>query len=288
VAATPSILVTGATGTVGWHVAQGLADRGADAVAATRYPDAAADELPLPTVRFDFEDPSTYDVFDGIRKVFLVRPPAIAKVWKSIFPALGAAERRGVEHVVFLSLLGAEQNPVVPHRWIEWTLVRSGMEWTFLRPSFFMQNLATTHRADIRDHDEIFVSAGHGRTSFIDARDVAAVGVRALTEEDGHRNTAYSLTGDEALSYVEVADRFSEVLGRPIRYANPSVLDFVRHMREQGHPWPFVLVMTGIYLTARFGLAATVTDDLERVLGRPPTSMRDFIRDYRSCWERAD
>jgi len=150
-----------------------------------------------------------------------------------------------VEHVVFLSLLGAEQNPVVPHRWIEWTLLRSGMDRTFLRPSFFMQNLVTTHRADLRDRDEIFVPAGRGRTSFIDARDVAAVGVRVLTEE-GHRNTTYALTGDEALSYVEVADRFSEVLGREIRYANPSILDFVCHMREQGHPWPFVLVMTGI------------------------------------------
>jgi nucleoside-diphosphate-sugar epimerase len=81
-----------------------------------------------------------------------------------------------------------------------------------------------------------------------------------------------------------LADRFSEGLGRDIRYANPSILDFVRHMRGQDHPWPFVLVMTGIYLTARFGLAATVTDGLERVLGRPPTSMRAFIRDYRSCW----
>ena len=282
-----SILVIGATGTVGRHVAQGLADRGADAIAATRHPGEAADDLPLPTVRFDFEDPSTYDIFQAVTKVFLVRPPAIAKVWRSIFPALDAAERRGLTHVVFLSLLGAAQNPLVPHRWIEWKLLRSGMDRTFLRPSFFMQNLAMTHRADIRDRDVIFVPADQGRTSFIDARDVAAVGVRALTE-DGHRNTAYALTGDEALSYVEVADRFSEVLGREIRYANPSVLAFIRHMRQQGHPWPFVLMMTGIYLTARFGLAATVTDDLEEVLGRPPTSMRTFVHDYRSCWERSD
>jgi uncharacterized protein YbjT (DUF2867 family) len=278
-----TILVTGATGTVGRHVAQGLAERGADAVAATRRPEAAADDSPLPTVRFDFEDPSTYNAFTGVEKVFLVRPPAIAKVWESIFPALDAAEKRGVQHVVFLSLLGAEQNPVVPHRWIEWKLQRSGMDETLLRPSFFMQNLVTTHCADLRDRDVLYVPAGQGRTSFIDARDVAAVGVRALVEEE-HRRAAYALTGDEALSYAEVADRFSEVLGRNIRYANPSILDFIRHMRGQGHPWPFVVVMTGIYLTARFGLAATVTDDVERVLGRPPTPMRAFIRDYRSCW----
>jgi uncharacterized protein YbjT (DUF2867 family) len=279
-----SILVTGATGTVGRPVAQGLADRDVPAVAATRRPDAA--DGPLPTVRFDFEDPTTYDAFDGVRRVFLVRPPALAQVWTSIFPALDAAARAGVEHVVFLSLLGAEQNPVVPHRWIEWYLQRSGLDWTFLRPSFFMQNLATTHRADLRDRDRIIVPAGRGRTSFVDARDVAAVGVRALTE-DGHRGAAYALTGAEALTYFEVAVLFSEVLGREVRYANPSVLEFVRHMREQGHPWPFVLVMTGIYLTARLGLAGTVTDDLERVLGRAPTSMRTFIQDYRARWTAA-
>ncbi len=276
-----SILVTGATGTVGRHVAKGLAERDVPAVATTRRPGAA--DLPLPAVRFDFEDPSTYDAFDGIRRVFLVRPPALARVRSSIVPALDAAEAAGVKHVVFLSLLGAEQNPLVPHRWIEWSLQRSGMARTFLRSSFFMQNLATTHRADLRDRDRIIVPAGRGRTSFVDARDIAEVGVRALTE-DGHCQAAYALTGAEALTYFEVAVLFSEVLGREIRYANPSVLEFVRHMRGQGHPWPFVLVMTGIYLTARVGLAETVTDDLERVLGRPPTSMRTFIQDYRARW----
>ncbi len=142
----PTTLITGATGTVGQHVARGLAEQGGDAAAATRRPEVA--DLPLPTVRFDFEDPSTYDAFKGVTKVFLVRPPALTRVWQSIFPVLDAADAAGVEHVVFLSLLGAEQNPVVPHRWIEWKLLRSGMDWTFFRPSFFMQNLATTRRAD--------------------------------------------------------------------------------------------------------------------------------------------
>jgi uncharacterized protein YbjT (DUF2867 family) len=141
-----SILVTGATGTGGRHVARGLAERDADAVAATRRPDAVADDLSLSAVRFDFEAPATYEIFEEVDRVCLVRPPALAAIWNSILPALRGAEQAGVAHVVFLSLLGAEQNPFVPHRWIEWALLRSGMEWTVLRPSFFMQNLATTHR----------------------------------------------------------------------------------------------------------------------------------------------
>ena len=277
------ILITGATGTVGQHVVSGLAERGADAVAATRRPAATGPDLPLPTVRFDFQDPTTYPAFQGVKRLFLVRPPALAAVWDSIFPAIDAAEEAGVEHVVFLSLLGVDQNPFVPHRWIEWKLRRSQMNWTFLRPSFFMQNLATTHRTDIRDDDEIVVPAGRGRTSFIDARDIAEVGVRVLME-DGHRNKVYALTGPEALTYFEVAVLFTDVLEREIRYVNPTILEFVRHMHRRNHPWPFILVMAGIYLTARFGLAGTVTTDLDTLLEHPPTTMRSFIEDYRATW----
>jgi uncharacterized protein YbjT (DUF2867 family) len=285
------VLVTGATGTVGSHVVQGLKDRNREAVAATRDPEAARHDLSVPARRFDFHDPATYSAFDEVDALFLVRPPAITRVWTSIFPALDAARQRGVRHVVFLSVLGAGENPFVPHRWIEEKLKSLGRTgaagprptWTFLRPSFFLQNLSTTHRAEIRERNEIFVPAGTGRTSFIDARDVAAAAVTALTE-DGHAGAAYSLTGPDALTYGEVASILTDVLDRPIRYADPSVLAFIRRQRRGGRPWPLVLVMTGIYLTARFGLAGRVTDDLQHLLERTPRTVRDFAEDYADVW----
>jgi uncharacterized protein YbjT (DUF2867 family) len=283
-APTGRILVTGATGTVGHAVVQQLAQQDAPVVAAVRNPARVRQTLSVPAVAFDFHEPATYDhAFRGVEKLFLVRPPAIAAVWQSIFPALRAAQRAGVQHVVFLSLLGAEQNPLVPHRWIEWYLQSLNMDWTFLRPSFFMQNLSTTHQEEIRDRNEIFVPAGEGATSFIDARDIAAVAVRALTEV-GHENVAYALTGAEALTYGEVAQTLSDVLGRPIRYRNPSLLNFVQRQIGQ-KPWGFVLVMAGIYLTARLGLAGRTTDTVRRMLGRPPITMQQFARDYQSVWE---
>jgi len=277
------IVVTGATGTVGYAVAQGLAQHGVAARAAVRRPERFS-AGGLPAVAFDFTEPATYAAaFRGARKLFLVRPPAITAVWRSIFPALQAAQRAGVQHVVLLSLLGAEQNPLVPHRWIEWYLQSLDMDWTFLRPSFFMQNLSTTHRSEIRDFGEIFVPAGDGQTSFIDARDVAAVAVRALTEP-GHANRVYALTGAEALTYSTVAHILSDVLDRPIHYRDPSVLDFVRrHLGDQ--PPAFVLVMAGIYLTARFGLAARTTSAVHHLLGRPPISFRQFAEDYQEAWD---
>lgn len=280
------ILVTGATGNVGAEVIAGLRQRNAAVIAAVRNVERARRTLgpDLSYRAFDFARPETFDAaFAGVRRVFLVRPPDVSDVEQYVAPAIAAARRAGVEQVVFLSLLGAERNPVVPHYGIEQALLASGMGWTFLRASFFMQNLNTTHRDDIRDGDDIFVPAGRGKTSFIDVRDIAAVGARALTE-DGHVNQAYPLTGAEALSYGEVAQIFSEVLGRPIRYRSPSILTFALRMRARRLPWSFILVMTGIYTTARLGLAATVTPDTARLLGRPPITMRQYITDYQASW----
>lgn len=283
---TQRVLVTGATGNVGAEVVRLLQGRGCTVRAAVRgvRPSEPVFDGRTEYVEFDFERPETYaPAVESITGLFLVRPPAISDTKRYINPVIDAARTAGVEHIVFLSLLGAEKNPLVPHRKIETYLESSGVAYTFLRASFFMQNLSTTHREDIRDRDEIYVPADKGRTSFIDVRDIAAVGARTLTES-GHKGRAYALTGPEALDYSEVADIFTEVLGRKIIYANPSVLSFVRKMRKRGWPSGFVLVMAGIYTTARLGLAGRVTEETARLLGREPTTMRRFVEDYKECW----
>lgn len=281
------ILVTGATGTVGGHLLSSLETLEAEAispVAAVRSPERAG-EMGVPVRRFDFEDPSTYDAFEGVDAVFLVRPPAIAQVWNSIFPALDAAVDAGVEHVVFLSIQGAGENPLVPHRWIEWKLNRLPIRATFLRPSFFMQNLTTTHRAEIRNESMLYMPAGDGKTAFIDARDIADVAAQAFIDP-AIAGQALELTGDDALTYHEVAAILSDVLGRPVEYANPSPLAFIAHARSQEHPWGFVIVMLGIYLTARFGQASRTTSTVEKILNRPPISFRQFAEDHTALWAR--
>lgn len=277
-----SILITGSTGNVGAEVLRLLSEAGEPVVAAVRTPTAGRSRVA--EVTFDFERPETYDLaLNGVKRLFLVRPPALADVKRCFEPVVTAAKEAGVEHVVFLSLLGAEKNPVVPHRQIEDLIVASGLPYTFLRPSFFMQNLSTTHRDEIRNGDAIFVPAGRGRTSFIDVRDIAAVAAKTLSEP-GHEFKAYPLTGSEALTYEEVARLFTDVLGRRVVYANPSILRFVLAKRRQGLPLPFILVMVGIYGTAKLGLAGTLTPDTERLLSRPPITMRQFIEDFRESW----
>jgi uncharacterized protein YbjT (DUF2867 family) len=282
-----TILITGATGTVGEPTMQALLKDGESVRAAIRD-EADAKNLPdgAEPVVFDFTDATTWQqAYDGVDRMFLMRPPPISNIARDMIPSLEAAEAAGVAHVVLLSLLGAEKNPVVPHRKLEDFLESSSMSYTFLRPSFFMQNLSTTHLEEIRDDDEIFVPAGDGKTSFIDARDIAEVGAMALADPETHRNQAYPLTGREALSYGEVADIFTEVLGREITYAKPSAITFALRMKRKGRPLAYVGVVTALYTVCRLGLADTVTDDLERLLGRPPIPMRQFVEDYREVWE---
>ncbi|HMO11584.1 MAG TPA: NmrA family NAD(P)-binding protein [Actinotalea sp.] len=281
------ILVTGATGNVGRAVVDVLVAAGVPVRRALH--DGSTDRATsgqAEDVVFDFTRAATWaPAFDGVRSMLLVRPPALGNVRRDLIPALRAARDAGVQHVVFLSLQGAETNPLVPHATVESWLRRSGMDWTFVRASFFFQNLSTTHASDIRDRDEICVPAGARATAFVDALDVAAVAAAALLDPDGHRDTAWTVTGPHALSYTEVAEVLSRVLERPVTYARPGLLRYARHARRTlGMPGAMVLVTSAIYTAARLGLAAGLTDDVRTVLGRAPIDLETFVRRERTVW----
>lgn len=283
---TGPVLVTGAPGNVGTPLVRELLRLGARVRVAARDVGSAQSEFghEVEIVPFDFADPATFGAFDGAQRMFLLRPPAIADVDGVIMPALEGAAARGVRHVVFLSIQGAERNRLVPHRKIEDRLRTSGLAWTFVRAAYFMQNLSTTHAPEIRELDEIWVPAGRGsRTAHVDARDVAAVAARALVE-DGHEGRAYTPTGSAALTYDEIAAILTAELGRPIRYADPDLLAFWRRLRGRGVPRAMVGVMLGIYTAARLGLAAGITDDVSRITGRAPTAFPTFAHDARGAW----
>ncbi len=275
------ILVTGANGTVGREVARRLEGH---VPARLGVRDPYDGNEACGRVRFDFLDPSSFDAaLNNVQRVFLLRPPHLARARHDFGPFIKAMQRAGVAHVVFLSVRGAERNRLLPHRRIERLLERSGLAWTHLRPNDFMQNFAIVHQADIRDRGELWAPAGRGRTSFVDARDVAKAAVRVLTEA-GHECCAYTLTGGAALGLAEVAAMLSDARGQPVTYRDPGVLAFVRHVHASGRPLALGFVMVGVYTAARLGWAAAVSPDLERLIGRPPTPMRAFIDDYAAAW----
>lgn len=285
---TNPILVTGATGNVGTEVVQALLKDGQLVRVAVR--DVAKAERHfgkgVTYVQFDFKRPATFEAtFKDVKRLFLIRPPDVSNVQRDILPAIEAAKRAGVEHIVFLSLLGVENNKIVPHYKIEKLLLASGLTWTFLRASFFMQNLNTTQRQDIKENSNLFVPAGKGKTSFIDVRDLGTVANLALTQ-DVHANKAYDLTGSEALDYYAVAKLFTEVLERPIHYSQPSPVKFFwQWWWIRKNPLTFSFVMTILYVMVALGRSGRISPQLSQLLGHPPFTMRQYVEDYRQVWE---
>ncbi|SCN32887.1 Uncharacterized protein BC067498_02985 [Bacillus cereus] len=268
------ILVTGATGNVGKEVVKGLIKRNATFKVATRSRETEG-------VYFDFENPSSVKAaLTGVTKLFLIRPPHLADAKKYFQPVIDAAKEIGIKQIIFLSLLGVEKNPIVPHAKIEAIIKDSGIPYTFLRPSFFMQNLLSQHGDELRNENIIEVPAGKGKTSFIDVRDIGEVAAKILTEE-GHKFKAYSLTGNEALTYYEVAAIISKIINKHIVYTNPSIFTFRKRMVQKGLNSDFIWVMIGIYTTAKLGLAKKVTSDLSNLLDRNPITMEKFIYDHK-------
>jgi len=181
-------LVTGATGNLGSAVVAELQIRGLPVRAAGTDTDRLEREFPgVEAARLDLTDPTTFSpTLQGVRRLFLVRPPAITRVKPTVNRFLDVAADAGVQHVVFSSVLGAEANRIVPHHRIETHLRSLALSWTVLRPGFFAQNLATAYARDIVDDDRIHLPAADGRVAFIDTRDIGAIAADILADPAKH------------------------------------------------------------------------------------------------------
>lgn len=284
------ILVTGATGTVGREVVRALRQHRNVAVEAAMRGGGAmpAEWAGFPEVRrvaFDFDDPASQDAaFERCDSLFLLRPPERNDAFADLIRRAG---RAGVGHVVFLSVQGAGANPLIPHHRTERLLRSSGIAWTVLRPAYFMQNLAASLRAELVEHDRLFVPAGHARFALVDARDVGDVAGAVLAAADNrHHGRAYTLTTDRTLTFDEIAGQLTAGLGRPIRYVSPGLRRFYRVQRRRGLPRGFILVMALLHALPRVLPAACVTGTVAGLTGRQPRDLPQFIRDHAALLRR--
>ncbi len=283
-----NVLITGATGNVGYELLNKLKGIGnVNIYAAGRDTSKAKDiidEDKINYVKFDFKDKSIYKkVLKDIDTVFLMRPPAISKVKKYIYPFLVKMTEANIKQVVFLSLQSGDKNILVPHYRIERYIAKLDLPHTFLRPSFFMQNLSTTHLKEIKEDNEIYIPAGEGKTNFIDVRDIAEVAKKVILEE-GHLEKGYELTGPDNLDYNQIAEIMSNILGKEIEYKNPSIFQFYKRKRNEGYSVLNIIVMIGLYSVTKFGFAAKKTEELKKLLDREPIGFKQFVKDHKEVW----
>ena len=280
-----TILVTGATGNLGGAVAEALAARGFRVRAASRHPEKVAAKEAVEAVSLDFEDPSTFDgALAGVEGAFLIAPPMDPEAPAKLKPLIKKAKTIGVEHIVFTSALGVDQNEQAPLRVIERALMASGVHYTILRPNFFMENFSTGFVAPMITHNGgIFLAADDAKTSFISTRDIAKVAAIAFAAQ--HRGKEYNLTGPEALDHTQVAGLIGEAVQKKIAYHALAEEAMLQGARDNGMPEPAVQYMAVLYGVVRAGYMAVVTDDVERVTGHKPVAFAEFVKANANCWK---
>jgi uncharacterized protein YbjT (DUF2867 family) len=279
------ILITGASGNVGTELARVLKSRGVPFRAMVRSPEVAKriDILAdAELVAGDFNDSATVArALARIERAFLLTPSSEqAEAQQSEF--VEVARREGVGHIVKLSQWAADAGSPVRflryHAAVEQAVRASGLAYTFLRPNLFMQGLLA-YRASIVAEGRFFAAAGDARISAVDVRDIAAVAAAALTEP-GHEGRTYDITGPEALTHAEMAERLSDALGRRVEFVDVPPDAMRQALIGFGVPVWQADGLIEDYAHYRRGEASAVASGVQDVTGGAPRSFAEFARDY--------
>jgi uncharacterized protein YbjT (DUF2867 family) len=277
------ILATGATGNLGRAVVTSLAAKGYKVKAAARNLARTAFPAGVETVRFDYQDPATIDpALQGVAGLFLVAPPLDSNAPSKLNPVIDQAKVTGVKHVVLISAFGVDAVEQAPLRRIERHLMASGLNYTILRPNFFMENFSTGFLAAMVKQGGIYLAAGDGKTSFISVADIAEIAASAF--QQGLFGKEYSLTGPEALDHTTATGILSQVTGKKIVYHPLTEEAMFQGMRQNGLPESTIQYMGVLYGAVRAGYTAAITKDVETVTGREPLSFLAFARQSAAVW----
>lgn len=280
------ILVTGATGNIGSALVAELmqAPSPTDVVAASPggQPVAGAPDSALNLL----DSNSARAAMQGVERLFLLTP-AHPEMEAMTTHAVRAAQAAGLQHIVRVSGAGADpQSEIAIARLqgrCDQIVIDSGIAYTLLRPKNFMQNFAT-FLCDMIRAGTVYSSQGAGRVPFIGARDIAAVAARVLLDPKAHAGEVYTLTGPQALTNSEALAVIAEHIGRPIQLVAISEEQAVDGMRQAGMPESLVQAMSSLNRIIAAGWVTEVTDDVSRLLDRPPAAWADFVAEHRGLW----
>ena len=280
------ILVTGATGRVGYHLLEALADARADVTAMVRVEAKAADLPGTPQhVVAAFDEPPPAEVLRGFDRVFLLSPAIEEQAeLETVFIDALVAAGHG-PHVVKIAAdgfvdPGCDVRFMLSHRQVAAHLDATGLPVTYLAPALYMEDLLAAAET-IRESAEISVPAGHGRVGFVAASDVAAVAARVLTSP-GHEGATYVLTGPEALRFKDVAARISAAFARQVDYTDPPAERTRELMLASGvSPWRADGNLE-LFDWIRQGGADTVSTAVREVTGTDPQPVADWLDESRA------
>ncbi|MER7668204.1 NAD(P)H-binding protein [Kitasatospora sp. NPDC096128] len=265
-------LVIGATGTTGSRVTARLATGGYRVKAASRRATTVAG---AEAVRFDWHVPATFGpALDGTDRVYLVPPIGSTEPADIMLPFLDQARAAGVRRAVLLS------SSAIPAGGPATGVVHQALpglfeEWAVLRPSWFMQNFTGDHphAHSVRTDGILLTATGEGRVGFVDAEDIAAAAVHALTDPQAP-NADLVITGPQALSYADVATILTRVTGRAVVHRQLTYEQMRERLTAAGIPDEFAAMLAAMDRAIADGAEDRTTDTVQRLTGRPPRSFR--------------
>jgi uncharacterized protein YbjT (DUF2867 family) len=285
-----TILVSGATGTVGSEVVKQLSSHtDVNVKAAARSVERiknieSGDKVKL--VSLDYNKPeSMREALKDVDKLFLLTPD-VPNAHELASNLVNEAKNAEVIHIVKQSVMGADEGADVGtmrlHRQAEKIIEQSGIPFTFLRPNEFMQNFINFHSHSIKSNNAFYIPLEDAKVSVVDVRDIAAVAVNSLTENGNnkHNNKTYLITGPEALSYHQMAEVLSNATGRKISYVNVSEEEARGAMKEMGMDDWLIDTISELSNYFKKGYASQVSSAVEEVTGKKPITFAQFAKDY--------
>lgn len=278
------ILITGATGNIGREVIRFLLEGNPsdEIYAGVRNVSKAQDEFgKYPGLKyrlFDFENPETFkQAFEGIDRVFLLRPPHISDTDRYFKPLIAKMKAVGVRDVLFLSVQGAEKSKIIPHNQIERLIIESNLNYIFLRPSYFMQNLTTTLLQDIRQKRKIILPAGKAKFNWIDISNIGEASALLMNHFADYQNKTIEITGYENEDFYKVAELINQTVGNPVKYESVNPFKFYQIKRKEGMNKGMIIVMIMLHFLPRFQKAPQISHFYKELTGKEPTTLKEFI-----------
>jgi len=187
-------------------------------------------------------------------------------------------KEKQIQEVVFLSVLGAERSRLIPHNKVEQLIQENGLDYVFIRPSYFMQNLTTTFLPDIREKRKIILPSGRGKFNWIDIYNIAEVAALLLTQFSRYRNQAIEITGYENEDFYSIVNLINAEVNSPIEYISVNPLKFYRIKKREGMVKGMILVMIMLHFLPRVQKEPKISQSFEQMTGKAPNSLIDFIR----------
>ena len=224
---------------------------------------------------FDWEQPATWrSAIAGTHAAYVTYQPdlAVPGAEATISECIHVAAKAGLEHIVLLSgrgEAGAER--------AEQLLINSGLTWNVVRASWFMQNFSESFMLDGILAGELVLPAGDTVEPFIDTDDIADVAVAALTDV-GHRNKLFEVTGPRALSFAECIQEIATAIGRPLKYTQVPVDDYINALQDQGVPEAMQWLLHELFTVVFDGRNSRLMPGIEQALGRPATDFSRYVQ----------